>query len=357
VSEPLDVVGRYPEVFSALPLRKYDGGQGWDIPCPCVTNHRRYDKRWSARVWEDGDRMRFWCGRGCRWPEAVAAMGVTKRAWFRRAPEEIPVEVQPKIVKRYRYEDAQGNLLFEVCRTEPKGFFQRRPGPDGKGWVYDLRQCHVRWEPNGGKWERVGKDAPGGVHMLETRRVPYRWQTIRKKPGHPVIVVEGEKAVEALEELGYVAICSPLGAGKWPLEFGGYLTDRDVAVFADNDEPGLEHAAAVAGSAQVMGAKSVRIIRSGTPSTYVLPDGGDVYDWLQSVGDPKAGELRLKKERYEAVKALVRGQRQFAWVEPPKELPRPSEVAYSGRKPAAKGRRQVSTNDRGMVDVVTAPTA
>jgi putative DNA primase/helicase len=35
----------------------------------------------------------------------------------------------PKIVTTYHYTDEKGALLYQVVRTEPKGFFQRHRGP------------------------------------------------------------------------------------------------------------------------------------------------------------------------------------------------------------------------------------
>src|SRR5262249_33574881 len=55
-----------------------------------------------------------------------------------------------KIVKTYDYTDANGALLYQVCRLEPKSFRQRRP--DGKG---------------------------GHIWDAGERRVPYRWPELR----------------------------------------------------------------------------------------------------------------------------------------------------------------------------------
>ena len=41
------------------------------------------------------------------------------------------------MVKAYPYTDATGNLLFEVCRFEPKDFRQRRPNGSG-GWIWKM---------------------------------------------------------------------------------------------------------------------------------------------------------------------------------------------------------------------------
>lgn len=354
--EPLDIVSRYPEVFAALPVRRYDGEEGWDLPCPVSTNHKRHDKRWSARVWEGEGRLRFWCGRGCRWADAVAATGTKKRAWFRRALGETPVNVERKITARYRYEDQDGQLLYEVCRTDPKGFFQRRPAPGGKGWVYDLRECHVKFDPNGGRWRSVKAGTPGAVHLPEVRYVLYRFADIRNAPGQPVLVVEGEKSAEALRDLGFTATCSPLGAGKWRVGFGGFLADRHVIILPDNDEPGLTHGAMVAGSAMLMGALSVRMIRSGATG-YDIPVGGDVYDWLAAKTFPGAGGPALRDYRRNALMEMLRANRDriFTW-KPPQVIKEkvPCPPAAPVRKAARKGMKQVGTmHGTPMVDTFT----
>jgi DNA primase len=57
-----------------------------------------------------------------------------------------------------------------------------------------------------------------------------------------VYVVEGEKDVHALESLGAVATCSPMGAGKWHKVDPSPLYGGTVVVIEDKDEPGRRHA-------------------------------------------------------------------------------------------------------------------
>ena len=96
---------------------------------------------------------------------------------------------KPRVVKTYDYTDAGGNLLFQVCRMEPKGFRQRRPDSKG-GWIWNLK----------------------GI-----KRVLYRLSEVLK--GDEVIVVEGEKDAENLANLGFTATTSPMGARKWSVEY------------------------------------------------------------------------------------------------------------------------------------------
>jgi 5S rRNA maturation endonuclease (ribonuclease M5) len=66
--------------------------------------------------------------------------------------------------------------------------------------------------------------------------------------GKAVYVVEGEKDVHAIESLGAVATCSPMGAGKWAKVDPSPLYGGNIVIIADQDEPGRKHAADVATS-------------------------------------------------------------------------------------------------------------
>jgi hypothetical protein len=198
------------------------------------------------------------------------------------------------VVAEYSYYDfsptGQKRLAYQVVRTEPKGFFQRRPAPDGKGWVTSWASAGPG-RGTGARWEATNHDrtaspytppSPGAVLLLPVRRVLYHWPELRGRPDDPVYVVEGEKAADAIAALGFLAVCSPGGAGKWPAGFGGHLTGRRVAILPDNDEPGEEHAALVAGSLVVYHAAEVRVLMPNWQG-FDLGPGEDVYDWLRRV--------------------------------------------------------------------------
>jgi hypothetical protein len=77
--------------------------------------------------------------------------------------------LRPRLIRAYDYIDERGELLFQVCRYDPKAFSQRRPDGNG-GWLN-------------------GKGCMDGV-----RRVLYRLPELLEAVacGHPVFVVEGE---------------------------------------------------------------------------------------------------------------------------------------------------------------------
>jgi len=168
-----------------------------------------------------------------------------------------------RVVATYDYTDASGALVYQVLRKEDgsvdpktgkprKNFGQRRP--DGRGgWIYDLQ---------------------GVTPTLF--RLPELQEAIATDT--LVFIVEGEKKVEALAEIGVPATCNSGGAKKWRDEFAEHFAGADVIIMPDNDDPGREHAKVVA-AALAGTAKRVRVL--DLPG---LDEKGDVVDWLAKGG-------------------------------------------------------------------------
>ncbi len=118
------------------------------------------------------------------------------------------------IVATFPYCDEAGKLLFQVCRTVTKRFYQRRPNGSDK-WINDIQ----------------------GV-----RRVLYRLPELIASRGQgPVFLAEGEKHVDLILAWGLRATCNPMGAGKWEPEYTEFLRGEDVVLLPDNDDPGRKH--------------------------------------------------------------------------------------------------------------------
>ena len=79
--------------------------------------------------------------------------------------------------------------------------------------------------------------------------------------GLTVYIAEGEKDVLALEAVGEVAPCNPMGAGKWRETYSKVLHGADVVIVQDRDDKGREHAAKVSASLDGIAA-SVRIVEA-----------------------------------------------------------------------------------------------
>ena len=150
------------------------------------------------------------------------------------------------------YADADGELLYQVVRYEPKDFRQRQPDVFGD-WI----------------WKRGN------------RQVLYRWPELVKFPDATVFVCEGEKDADRVASLGHCAT-TLAGGSIWTAECIKTLAGRDGIILQDNDDKGRERSLAAAHALHDT-AKTVRIV--ALPD---LPDKGDVSDWLDS--DPRRAE-------------------------------------------------------------------
>ena len=106
----------------------------------------------------------------------------------------------------------------------------------------------------------------------------------------PIFIVEGEKDVETMEKLGYIATTSPNGAGsKWKPEYTPLFRDFDVIILADNDEVGLKSATATAESVVTV-ARSVKLVPSQALYANLQPKG-DISDIVECIGSEKTIQL------------------------------------------------------------------
>ncbi len=223
----------------------------WSARCPA---HDDRHASLSVGCGEDG-RVLLHCHAGCR-PEAIVeALGLQMGDLF---PRQERRKALGRIVATYDYHDAEGKLLFQAVRYDPKDFRQRRPNGHG-GWVWNLN----------------------GVP-----RVLYRLpRLLAADPAELVCIAEGEKDADTLTGLGLLATTNPLGAGKWQkLTDDSVLCGRRVAIFEDHDDTGRAHALDVA--RRLFGrAAEVRIV--------TMPEGfKDVSDWIAARSDLSAEQLR-----------------------------------------------------------------
>ena len=214
---------------------------GYRARCPAHDDHNP-----SLSITLRNGRILLHCFAGCSLESILDKLGLTVRDLS--LDSEDGRGERPSAV--YDYRDAEGRLVFQVCRFAPKNFRQRRPDGNG-GWVWNLR---------------------------EVERVPYRLPELidAVKRREQVFVVEGEKDCETLAALELKATTNPGGAGKWPKEFAKYFGGARVVILPDNDEAGRKHAQDVA--ARLHGAAaSIKVV--DLPD---LPPKGDVSDWIQA---------------------------------------------------------------------------
>ena len=219
--------------------KRTKAGDGWMVPCPA------HDDQHASLSISRGDHQPWIlkCHAGCSVEAIVATLGLTMQDLL------TPRMNGGDIVAIYDYVDESGTLIFQVCRTSAKKFFQRRPDGAG-GWINGL----------------------GPV-----RRVLYRLPALTGQ--RTVWIVEGEKDVDRLHALGQVATTNPMGAGKWREDYTQQIIAAGVTrvlIIGDNDDAGRDHAMVVVKSCHAAG-RQVKVI--ALPG--VRPKG-DVSDWLDA---------------------------------------------------------------------------
>ena len=203
---------------------------------------------------------------------------------------------QPSRIWPYR--DADGAILMYVARYET---------PTGK----QIR-C---WT-----WGRRGERPFGwGCGHWSGERPLYGLDKLAARPDAPVLVVEGEKAAEAAQELlgAYVVVTWPAGSQSWHKANWRPLAGRSVLLWPDNDEPGLECMEKLAAIlADPRGtACSVSLLK---PSS--VPPGFDAADWTGTADELIAWAKPRKREYTPPQPAAPKPP-------PPKERPRLAVVA------------------------------
>ena len=219
-------------------------GDGWIAKCPA---HEDNHPSLSIREVEDGTVL-LSCHAGCETQSVLAAVGLSFPDLFPHAPNHEGLKrSQANIVDVYEYTDEVGRPLFQVKRTQDKQFPQYHP--DGRGgWLKGVE----------------------GV-----RRVPYRlpWLLARAQEGGLLLLAEGEKDVETLEKLGFVATTSPGGSNAWRDEYAGYFRGARVVIVPDNDEPGRKYANRLESLCSGKRPRSQSCIFPDSPTAKTFPTG------------------------------------------------------------------------------------
>lgn len=237
---PMGRFQNFEDFLSLFPAKPRDKIRaGFNVICPAHA-----DRKPSLSVTRNNNKILLDCKAGCGAESVVEALGLTMSDLFLdHSPSP-----SKKIVATYSYHNAEGKLVYEVVRFEPKGFSQRRPG--GKG---------------GYTWNLIG-----------IKPVLYHLPDILKAIRHNdrIYIVEGERDAGRLWGLGLVATTNPMGAGKWKEHYSDTLKGGNIVILPDNNQPGVDHALSIANSSYGK-AKSIKLLEP-------FKDSIDVSDWLDN---------------------------------------------------------------------------
>ena len=223
-----------------------------------------------------------------------------------------------RLADTYDYADANGELLYQVVRYEPKEFRQRRPL--GKAWAWGLKEGIYQRSNSGGDWYRVDvgttKLGEETADLVAIKALPYRLPELLRRPEARILLAGGEKDVDNLRRLGFTATCNHGGEGKWWPELTAYFKNRRVVILCDNDRMGEKHQRVV-GAALKGTASEVRVVRFPR-----LPDGGDVSDHIEQRLSLGVDKVTLQDELDERFRNAP------AWEPQPEARPHHQEKSW-----------------------------
>ena len=187
----------FQDILNALGARR--SGSSWMARCPA-----HQDRLPSLSLRFVAGKLLVHCHAGCDQRTVIEALKA-RGLWLEGEAVQRRV-----ITAAYDYTDEAGSLLYQVVRTDPKGFFQRRPDGYG-GWIN--KKCE--------------------------RQVLYRLPELIEAPIS--FVVEGEKDVETLRDHGFVATTNAGGAkSPWLDSYSATLRYRECILIPDNDRVGWQ---------------------------------------------------------------------------------------------------------------------
>ena len=216
------------------------------------------DKNPSLSITEKDGKILFHCHRGCSAEEIVNAMGLKLSDLF-TVPCKSLSKQRNQPIRTHVYRDAEGNTVAR------KSIYRKA---DGSKYA---------------KWERL-ENCIWHKGLGEIKAPLYRLNEL--SDSDMIYIVEGEKDVDTMFDLGYTATTSPKGAGgKWEPWYNEHLEGKDIVIISDNDEAGEKYADTVK-QGLISCAKSIRVVRSAAIYDK-LPRKGDVSDVLSILGREK----------------------------------------------------------------------
>ena len=225
---------------------------GIEARCPSHDDHKA-----SLTASLNAEKILLKCQAGCSFASIAAALDMEQGQFS--APKHSGGAGRKKEVDRYRYENAEGQHVFDVVRFEPKDFRPQRPD---------------------GKWK-----------LEDVERVPYRLPQMLEaiNQGKAVALVEGEKDCDNAAKIGVTATTFCGGAGKFRDEYLEWFKEAIVVCIPDNDDPGRKGTSEIASRIATVAKK---VIWLELPD---LPEKGDLSDWLRIEGNDLAAFRKLLK--------------------------------------------------------------
>jgi len=301
-SEPITAVLNALERIGARGLMTKPN-ERWQFHCPA-----HEDRQPSLTVSRKPDgTVLLHCHAGCSTEAVLAALGLTVKDLFPNVQEIHPRAQKNTSGKKTtpgknisEHQNANGKV-YPTARDALKSYGLGKPA---KWWAYrnangDAVMVVARWNTPDGKEIRPVYKTPSGWKpgAFPPPRLLYRLpELLQAHSGTPIIVVEGEKCVDAMTELGFVATTSPNGANGAKHADWTPLAGREAWIIPDFDDAGEKYARDVTELAYQAGAKAVKIIPLDAlfpQSKATFPEGIDIADVVQGFREDANAESLL----------------------------------------------------------------
>lgn len=249
------------------------------VQCICPTH---YDKNASLTISlskdKDGnEKTILYCHAGCEAEDILKSKGLkisdlytnqyTRECTGKSGLEKCIEYYESKgnkYISDYTYKDENGNYLYtkiKLINQEGK-----------KSFIY-VRVSKNKWKAGRGDIDPV----------------PYRLDKIvANRNKYPIYIVEGEKDVHTMEEIGFLATTTG-GAGTWKDEYKAYFKGASIVILPDNDESGNKYAREIK--------KSIKKIAYRLKVVTISPDEkGDITDFINK-GNSKDDVKRVLSDQ------------------------------------------------------------
>jgi 5S rRNA maturation endonuclease (ribonuclease M5) len=244
-----------PEEFLLKLEGAHEYRDGWRAKCPA---HNGNSNTSLSIKQADSGAILIHCFGGCRNEDIVASINLELKDLFSgnshplatRHTEETPPPQKRPIEKVYNYVDESGKTKYQTVKFA-----------DGLKPRFLQRKAENIWNIQG------------------VKRILYRLPEVMQ--ASEVCICEGEKDADKLCSMGFTGSTNPMGAGTWDKSYAQTLQDKDVFIFADNDEAGKDHANTVARSIGEV-ANSVKMVE--IPG---LKPKQDVWDYIARFKNPE----------------------------------------------------------------------
>jgi len=262
------------KILSRLPDHRATA-DGFKARCP---SHEDLNPSLSIREAESGAVL-VTCFAGCSPEKVVSGLGLHMADLF-------PARDEPPWPGRQHQGSRPQPRHFATAEDAINGYGRGMPD---RQWTYvDASGAEVgrtlRWNPPSGKDIRpVAKFPEGWRHAaMQEPRPLFNLPALLANQESPIYVVEGEKCVDALTALGFLATTSAGGSQAARFTDWAPLAGRLVVILPDNDAAGRKYAETVADILDGLGATVVVVVFED------LAAGGDVADLLERCPDDAA---------------------------------------------------------------------